>query len=375
MYYYISMGEKLTEKTFAQELNHIREDDNLRSMKTVSILTGIFALSFTIIFGVRKANGSDFPLFIYYFSSFLILTYLSFLMGLLYLLLSKKKHKSTLEIVIFLYLLASYFILIGISVFDSLQDGDFLAYTFGILAFSFLYRLTRIRLIITHSAGLVYFFILYYLMNGKIISPVSLLPLLAFFVFSLYISRIRELTQQKMLKMADELEKTHREIKEISLRDPLTGLYNRRYCDDFLSFQFEAYQRKGTPFCILLFDLDFFKVVNDSFGHLAGDDVLVAIAALTLASIRKTDLAVRYGGEEFLLILSDTHLSSAEIIAERLRTAVEVVTFKSIPDHVTISLGAAEIRKDEDTGSLIDRADKALYEAKRTGRNRTVISL
>ncbi|MBN2655584.1 MAG: GGDEF domain-containing protein [Spirochaetales bacterium] len=369
------MGEKLTEKTFAQELNHIREDDNLRSMKTVSILTGIFALSFTIIFGVRKANGSDFPLFIYYFSSFLILTYLSFLMGLLYLLLSKKKHKSTLEIVIFLYLLASYFILIGISVFDSLQDGDFLAYTFGILAFSFLYRLTRIRLIITHSAGLVYFFILYYLMNGKIISPVSLLPLLAFFVFSLYISRIRELTQQKMLKMADELEKTHREIKEISLRDPLTGLYNRRYCDDFLSFQFEAYQRKGTPFCILLFDLDFFKVVNDSFGHLAGDDVLVAIAALTLASIRKTDLAVRYGGEEFLLILSDTHLSSAEIIAERLRTAVEVVTFKSIPDHVTISLGAAEIRKDEDTGSLIDRADKALYEAKRTGRNRTVISL
>ncbi|MBB6481739.1 GGDEF domain-containing protein [Spirochaeta isovalerica] len=368
------MEKKLSHKTFVEELNHIRKDDNLRSMKTISTLTGLFALAFTAIFGIRKITGAGSEFFIFYFTSFLILALLSFLMRFLYFLLSKKENKTSLDHIVYFYLLAAYFILIGISAFDSVDSGDFLAYTLAILAFSFLYRLSRIRLIITHSAGLLYFITLYYMMNGKIVSFVTLLPILAFSVFSFYISRSRELTQEKILKMADELEMTYREMKEISLRDPLTGLYNRRYCDDFLSFQFEIFQRKGTPFSVLLFDLDHFKTVNDTFGHSAGDDVLVSVAEMTLASIRKTDLAVRYGGEEFLLILSDTHLSSAEIIAERLRSAIEVVTFKSISEHVTISLGAGEIRKDEDTKSLVDRVDKALYEAKRMGRNQTVIS-
>jgi diguanylate cyclase (GGDEF)-like protein len=368
------MREESSEKTFVDKLLQIRREDNLKSIKTISVLTAFFAFLFGFIFIVREQLGLQSPWLRFYQVSFLGLSLLSFLMRLLYFFLCRAGLNRALNRLIYFYLLAAYFILIGISALDSKENSDFLAYALASFGFSFVFHLTTIPFVLTHLAGLAYFILFYYLVHGKIVSFLFLLPLFAFLVFAFYIAYSREKTQVKMLQMAEELEKTHQEVKEVSLRDPLTGLYNRRYSDDFVSFQFEGFLRKGTPFSIILFDIDHFKAVNDDFGHSAGDAVLVRISEVITLSIRKTDLAVRYGGEEFLLILSDTHLASAEIIAERLRRSIESIKFAELDRQVTVSLGVTEIKSSDSKEALIERADKALYKAKGEGRNRIVLS-
>ena len=165
--------------------------------------------------------------------------------------------------------------------------------------------------------------------------------------------------------------------KHLSVTDALTGLYNRRHFDNMIEREFLRAQRYSNDLSIALIDIDFFKKVNDTYGHLCGDYVLKEVAYLTLETFRKTDMVFRYGGEEILVILTETPLEKAVIPLERLRKSIESYPFNYDGQdiRITVSIGAEAISPEiSDFEKLIGRADKALYQAKENGRNKVVTS-
>jgi diguanylate cyclase (GGDEF)-like protein len=164
-------------------------------------------------------------------------------------------------------------------------------------------------------------------------------------------------------------------LKESSLRDAMTGLYNRRFLEEYATTLVATSQRRNTSFSVLMLDLDYFKQVNDTFGHEAGDKVLKTLAETLTKSVRTSDMVVRYGGEEFLIILMDTNAEGALKIAENIRAKVEDTKI-SLPGTMlqkTISIGVSEFPLDTDTfWQVVKYADVALYEAKTQGRNRVL---
>jgi diguanylate cyclase (GGDEF)-like protein len=134
--------------------------------------------------------------------------------------------------------------------------------------------------------------------------------------------------------------------------------------------------RTGSAFSLVMMDLDKFKNINDTFGHQAGDNVLITFSTIIRNVLRKTDLCGRYGGEEFLIVLTQTDLDEAKIFAERIRSCVEESLILDFGQNskVTVSIGLAEHRKNEDVEKTIFRADEAMYKAKKNGRNRVEVS-
>src|SRR3984885_3422688 len=164
---------------------------------------------------------------------------------------------------------------------------------------------------------------------------------------------------------------------EMAITDALTGLFNRRYMESHLATLIEQASARGKPLATLVIDIDYFKAINDNHGHDAGDDVLRDFALRIKRSIRGIDLACRYGGEEFVIVMPETDMTVAAMVAERLRRRIAAEPFaiaqgsRQIP--VTISIGIAGLRGKEDSAAkLLKRADEALYRAKRDGRNRVV---
>jgi two-component system, cell cycle response regulator len=169
---------------------------------------------------------------------------------------------------------------------------------------------------------------------------------------------------------------THNQMQRLAALDALTGLYNRRFGILRVKEEFSRAVRAGTPISLLMFDIDHFKSVNDTYGHLVGDQVLVSIAKIALASIREGDVLLRYGGEEFLCVLPGANKVDAGIIAERIRIMVMDNAVKNAEQDikVTISIGTVTYPRNDisDSNQLIKLADDAMYVAKETGRNRTV---
>ncbi len=157
-------------------------------------------------------------------------------------------------------------------------------------------------------------------------------------------------------------------------RDPLTGLLTRAFLEDALPRMAAVCAQSDLPLCCLFFDLDHFKRVNDNFGHAAGDSVLEVVAQLALLGCRDTDNCLRYGGEEFVVILQGSDISDAVRAGRRLCRSVQGYDWsRATPGHgVTVSVGVAQRRVNEDLGAWIGRADRAMYVAKRQGRNRVV---
>jgi len=164
---------------------------------------------------------------------------------------------------------------------------------------------------------------------------------------------------------------------EMAITDALTGLFNRRYMENHLATLTEQAAARGKPLSVMVLDIDYFKSINDTHGHDAGDDVLRDFALRIKRSIRGIDLACRCGGEEFVVVMPETDMAVAAMVAERLRRRIAAEPFaisqgtRSIP--VTLSIGIASLRgHDDNAASLVKRADQALYRAKRDGRNRVV---
>ncbi|MEC4889521.1 MAG: diguanylate cyclase [Nitrospira sp.] len=170
---------------------------------------------------------------------------------------------------------------------------------------------------------------------------------------------------------------TYQHIQELALRDPLTGVLNRRALDAPLAREFKAGLRYGTSACLMLLDLDYFKTVNDRLGHTAGDQVLKDLAKLMTDTVRDIDIVGRYGGEEFAVVLPHTSLEQAHALAERLRSLIERQAFRLEDGMVrtTVSIGLADAPHPAiaSIADWIEAADSALYEAKAQGRNRVVV--
>jgi two-component system cell cycle response regulator len=189
------------------------------------------------------------------------------------------------------------------------------------------------------------------------------------------IARVRSQVRRK--RYAERLRDNVQYSMEMALTDPLTGLFNRRYMETHVGTLVERSAARGKALSLLILDIDYFKSINDSFGHDAGDDVLREFAERLKASIRGIDLACRYGGEEFVVVMPDTDLGVATIVAERIRRRIAGEPFpiergaRSV--EVTISVGIAARTGPQDNASqMLKRADEALYRAKKDGRNRVV---
>ncbi len=192
-------------------------------------------------------------------------------------------------------------------------------------------------------------------------------------------------------RMSDKLRHVHREferaslalqeqnalLETLSVTDSLTGLFNRMKLNEVLDEQFARFKRNQHTFAVLMLDIDHFKVLNDTFGHLAGDYVLTHVAEILKKSIRSVDYAARYGGEEFAIVLPETSSEAALDMAERIRSRIQMADYHFHGQHlaVTISVGVAHSRADDVTAdAVISRADQMLYQAKYAGRNRVQIA-
>lgn len=182
----------------------------------------------------------------------------------------------------------------------------------------------------------------------------------------------------QVAQLASDLETLRKELSQIreeSLTDSLTGISNRKAFDIALEERIHAARRERAVFCVLIADIDHFKQVNDNYGHLVGDKVLRFVAATLKRCVKGKDLVARFGGEEFAILLADTDMSGAYVVAEQIRQAVfsgviKDLHNKKVLDHISISLGIAQFDPSDLTNDILQRADEALYLAKKRGRNR-----
>lgn len=193
----------------------------------------------------------------------------------------------------------------------------------------------------------------------------------------IYLNDELGLTTRVFNKMVAELHQSHNQLEEMATTDTLTGLANRKKIMSLLVEHFKHFQRYQTVFSIMMLDIDYFKNVNDTYGHLAGDAVLAKTAQTINSTLREIDFLGRYGGEEFLVILPETDGNKAEKSAERIRRAVKesMTPYDDKALKVTVSIGVAEIKsEDNNENELLNRADDALYSAKGKGRDQVILA-
>ena len=201
-----------------------------------------------------------------------------------------------------------------------------------------------------------------------------------FSVLAGMIDALRRNVRKKNQELAHryaELETALHRISDMAIRDELTGVHNRRYLMERIAEESHRCTRNGSTFCIGMIDIDLFKRINDTHGHLSGDDVLRSVASTASKTLRDIDFFGRFGGEEFVMVLTDTPIEDALITAERIRERIEQLVFPSIDQtlRVTISIGVAEHDRKTDPALTLRRADEALYRAKESGRNKCMTAL
>lgn len=192
------------------------------------------------------------------------------------------------------------------------------------------------------------------------------------FLFAVALWRYREVKKVNtiILEKNEALNKISKEYAILAITDRLTNLYNRYKLDEILNSNKDLADRYESSFGVIMVDIDHFKNINDTFGHQVGDEVLKTFASILLNSSRKSDIAGRWGGEEFLIIAPNATKESITTFAENLRAEIEKFQFEKI-GQLSISLGASIYQENESIEELIKRADKALYTSKKRGRNRT----
>jgi diguanylate cyclase (GGDEF)-like protein len=190
---------------------------------------------------------------------------------------------------------------------------------------------------------------------------------------------LEERVQERTLELniaLQELESVNQELERKNVLDELTGLHNRRFYDQKILAEYRRSRRNLTPLTLVVIDIDHFKVVNDQFGHLAGDQCIIWVATLIKQSLKRTaDMGFRYGGEEFCLILPNTDSKGAFLLAEKLRLKINEQTYNVEGNDITLSISCGTFTYQQEINvspeQIFSFADKALYEAKNYGRNQT----
>jgi diguanylate cyclase (GGDEF)-like protein len=222
--------------------------------------------------------------------------------------------------------------------------------------------LNTIYFIMNMGAGfLMIYIVLYYFVKDRQASQVMALK-----------SREEALQSKAQLQAAyEQLKENEIKIRELMLTDPLTGVANRRYLDQCLEQELQRIQRYGDKFSVIMTDLDFFKRINDKYGHNTGDTVLVKFTKVLNDNVRASDFVARYGGEEFVILLPDTDHEGATELAERIRLDVAQHRFPDVQESVTASFGVTTVTDAHNSVEVLKKADEALYSSKKQGRNRT----
>ena len=180
------------------------------------------------------------------------------------------------------------------------------------------------------------------------------------------------LLRKYQLHLEDIVEERTTELVKMANIDSLTGIYNRRKFTEILDYEVQRSKRYHQPLTLLMCDIDHFKQVNDTYGHQTGDEVLIALADVLKARLRKLDVYARWGGEEFIVLLPQTNISAAQLVAEKLRQGIAEINIED-KLQVTASFGVSGFNEDEDIPPLVKRADDALYQAKHDGRNQIAV--
>lgn len=180
-----------------------------------------------------------------------------------------------------------------------------------------------------------------------------------------YVVSFTDITELKEKSNLLEYQATH---------DQLTGLFNRQKFNEIFIKEIKRDKRYDNPLSLIIFDIDDFKNFNDDFGHVVGDEVLKVIAEISINSIREHDTVVRWGGEEFLILLPQTNIEGARKVAEKIRTSIQKFESPNIPRQITASFGVSKLTKEDDEISIIKRVDEALYTAKNRGKNQVIVN-
>lgn len=252
-------------------------------------------------------------------------------------------------------------------VFLQYKDPDFLIQSFGIMVIILGIYLVPNKWINIQVNSIV-IILLFFIFSFSFIKELKASELLASIVYTFLVMVICSIwsfqtNYYKRKQYADKME-----LLKLSVTDPLTGIYNRAKFDAELEDWVKYCRRYETPLSLVLFDFDDFKAINDKFGHLAGDKVIVETSNIVKSIIRQTDVFARWGGEEFVILLPNTEELQAMEMAERLRSTIENNNFGYV-ERVTCSFGLTALRKNENSEDLMLRVDKLLYEAKKSGKN------
>ncbi len=204
---------------------------------------------------------------------------------------------------------------------------------------------------------------------------VSVKPVFKEEIFDGYIGTSRDISEKKVheaevQKYIKELESTNRKLDKLATFDMLTGVYNRRKFEQDVTLASEKREKYESPFAIIMFDIDGFKLINDQYGHKMGDVILQEMTSVVKRSLRETDKLFRWGGDEFVILLQETSIKNAFKAAEKVRKTVESYSFELEDSNVTISLGVGEYIQGDSIDQFLSYVDNALLKAKSNGKNR-----
>lgn len=193
---------------------------------------------------------------------------------------------------------------------------------------------------------------------------------------NLYVARFNQVLSEKNKQLSQlkiELEERNEKLAHLSIHDTLTNLFNRHYFDQRFEQEYRRARRTQTDVCLIIIDIDYFKKINDEYGHSLGDKVLVELADILASAVREVDVLARWGGEEFVILTPATKLSDCHAFAQRLSSIIENTAFHH-EIKITCSMGLAQLSPDETIEQWFDRADSSLYRAKEKGRNLIMIA-
>jgi two-component system cell cycle response regulator len=282
-----------------------------------------------------------------------------------------KKIKNHQSIIIWITLCEALAVVLFLFVYYIYESPDFLIQAFGAIAIVVAFFMVPNKWVNTAAVSMMLitgFFIVSFLNNAneeRSDFVAGSIYLLILFIASLYIS-LRNNINERIQYI------NRKELIRLSETDPLSGVYNRLKMDQELKKWVEYSKRYSLPLTVAIFDFDNFKNVNDTYGHLVGDNIITDSAALIKQKIRHSDVFARWGGEEFMLLLPNTDVHSAMESVNRIRSEVEKHIYLD-ETKITCSIGLAELLHDDDVVSFIQKADKALYIAKVEGKNRVAV--
>ena len=365
--------ELLSPESFKSEYLKHQVEDNFNRFLIIPIITcaiGLlfFALNSYIYFYQTPDQSTDIYFFLWAALIILSLCFRLFISSV-----NKRNNHRLVDVVILLYVIAMCCVSASVTALDTMQSNDLTVYSYTILGLTTAYRSSLIKYLFIACFTFLYFswFSLSILQQELQVSVV--LPLLALSVISIFIAVSLEGNRKKLVRLSAQLEKTNRRLTEESIRDPLTKLYNRRYLTDYLMRKVKEFGRSKEPLCVAICDLDHFKTVNDQLGHLVGDKALERFAEVLQKVSRETDIHIRFGGEEFVIVMPKTNLKQALISIERLRLATSEEKFHQVSWPLTVSVGVTEINQGDTYDSLLARADALVYQAKSQGRDQVAV--